>query len=252
MKENPFKKILIYFFKFINNKILSLLKKIWPQGHIGFFFYQHQTYRKFITTSFYLKYMLPKSFKFQGKRYNYFYHRYNNTWKNERAIEIPIIREIVKKYRHKNVLEVGNVLSYYFSINHDILDKYEIRDDVINLDVVDYHPNKIYDLIISISTLEHIGWDETPKNPLKVIKALENLKSLLTSEGKIVVTLPLGYNKNLDKLLKLNKIQFSERFCLKRNYEINKWREVTWEELSNIKYNFHYYHAYGLIIGIIE
>ncbi|MFX1313706.1 MAG: SAM-dependent methyltransferase [Promethearchaeota archaeon] len=227
------------------------MKKIWFQGYIRFFFFQHQTYRKIISNPFYLKYMIPPSFEFQGKRYNYFHHKYNKTWKNERTIEIPIIREIVKNYRHKNILEVGNVLSHYFSFNHDILDKYEIQDDVINLDVVDYHPNKKYDLIISISTLEHVGWDETPKDPVKPIKALDNLKSLLTPEGKIVITLPLGYNKNLDKLLKLDKIQFAEKFCLKRNYERNKWKEVNWGDLSYMKYNFHYYHAYELIIGII-
>ena len=36
---------------------------------------------------------------------------------------------------------------------------------------------------------------------MKVIKAIENLKNLLTPEGKIVVTLPLGYNLDLDKIL---------------------------------------------------
>ena len=34
-----------------------------------------------------------------------------------------------------------------------------------------------YDLIVTISTLEHVGWDEEPRDPSKVLRAIENLKS---------------------------------------------------------------------------
>jgi hypothetical protein len=57
-------------------------------------------------------------------------------------------------------------------------------------------------LIVSISTLEHVGWDEEDKNPVKVLQAIEILKSLLAPLGKIVVTLPLGYNPIIDDYLK--------------------------------------------------
>jgi hypothetical protein len=52
------------------------------------------------------------------------------------------------------------VLSYYFKVDHDILDKYEIIDGVINEDVVDFNPLKRYDLIISILSLPSVGWYE--------------------------------------------------------------------------------------------
>ena len=56
--------------------------------------------------------------------------------------------------------------------------------------------------IVSISTIEHMGWDETPRDPKKIPLALENLIECLVPGGEIVVTLPIGYNTYQDKLLK--------------------------------------------------
>ena len=56
--------------------------------------------------------------------------------------------------------------------------------------------------IMSISTIEHVGWDETPRDPKKILLALENLTGCLASGGEIVVTLSIGYNTYLDRLLK--------------------------------------------------
>ena len=55
----------------------------------------------------------------------------------------------------------------YYKFEHDIVDKYEKKKGIINQDIVDYKPDKKYDLIISISTLEHVGWDETPRENYK-------------------------------------------------------------------------------------
>jgi cyclopropane fatty-acyl-phospholipid synthase-like methyltransferase len=51
---------------------------------------------------------------------------------------------------------------------------------VINEDVVNFKSKKKYDLIVSISTLEHVGWDE---KPMKIPRAIENLKTLITPQG---------------------------------------------------------------------
>lgn len=114
-----------------------------------------------------------------------------------------------------SVLEVGNVLSYRFGVSHDILDKYDINRHVINEDVVRFSPQKRYDLIVSISTLEHVGWDEIPKEPRKILLALENLKKILAPGGQLIVTLPLGYNPDMDKLLSDGEIKFEEVYYLK-------------------------------------
>jgi len=200
---------------------------------------------------FIIKRKIPK-FTFQEDTYSYFFHNYNTTWKNERAIEIPIIWKIVKECRGKKILEVGNVLSHYFPVNHDILDKYEKVDGIINQDVVDFQPSKKYDLIISISTLEHVGWDEKPKEPMKILHAIENLKRCLAPGGKIVVTLPLGYNFEMDKLLQKGKIKFTKQYCLKRISKDNKWIKVDWKDIQSSKYDDPFPNANGLVIGIIE
>ena len=191
-------------------------------------------------------------FKFNGKTYNYFANEYNNTWRNERAVEIPIIWEIVKRNFNKNILEVGNVLSNYFTVNHDIVDKYEKVNAVINKDIVDFDNNKRYDLIISISTLEHVGWDERPRNPSKILRAIDNLKKIIVPKGKIVITLPIGQNYYLDDLIMKKKIDFSNMFYLKRISKGNKWKQVNRGKIKNLKYGSPFKAANGIIIGIIE
>jgi len=193
-----------------------------------------------------------RTFTFQGEVYNYFYHGYNATWRNERAVEVPIIWEIVEKNHGKRVLEVGNVLSHYFSVGHDILDKYEKANGLINKDVVDFQPSKKYDLIASISTLEHVGWDENSGNSKKILQAIENLENLLAPKGRMVITLPLGYNLNLDNLLREGKIIFTKRYCLKRISKDNKWIEVDCKDVQNARYNNPFPAANGLVIGVIE
>lgn len=189
---------------------------------------------------------------FRGDHYNYFCHMYNTTWRNERAVEVPIVWGIVKKHEGKRILEVGNVFSHYFPVQHTVLDKYEKAPNVINLDVVDFRPAEKYDLIVSVSTLEHVGWDEKPREPRKILRALENLKSCCASGGQIVVTLPLGYNRELDKLVEEGGIRFTERYCLKRISRDNRWVEVEYNEVRHTKYNAPFPLANAVIIGIIK
>jgi cyclopropane fatty-acyl-phospholipid synthase-like methyltransferase len=128
--------------------------------------------------------------------------------------------EMVRNYRGKNILEIGNVLAHHVQCEHDVLDKFERSKGVINKDVVDFKSEKKYDLIVSISTLEHVGWDEwdgKPRDDMKIPLSIENLKTLITRQGgTIIITLPLGQNSVLDKLLKESVILFSQQFYLKR------------------------------------
>ena len=200
----------------------------------------------------------PRTFTLQGQTYHYFYHPHNTTWKNERAVELPIILEKIQSYHYQGsrILEVGNVLSHYVHFQHDIVDKYDKSDGVINQDVVDFQPaeNDKYDLIVSISTIEHVGWDETPRDPKKIPLALESLSTkCLAPGGEIVVTLPIGYNTYLDKLLKEDKIRFTEQYYLKRITDDNKWIQVGGGgEIREAKYGTPFPYANALIIGIIK
>lgn len=198
-----------------------------------------------------------KTFVLDGVKYNYFFNK--DTWNDERVIELPIIWDMVSKYKNKSILEVGNVLSHYYPIDHDVVDKYEVGEGIINSDIVEFKPEKKYDLVVSISTFEHIGYDEEPyKQPqinadtYKIIDAIENIKSFLVPGGKLVFTAPLGYSPCLDYLLYRGKIKFTKSYYMKRISKDNKWSEVGLEEAHTLKYHAPYPAANGLLIGIID
>jgi hypothetical protein len=192
-----------------------------------------------------------RKFIYRGKPYNYFYHWSNWAYLNERVVEVSIVWEVIKLNRGKRILEVGNVLSQYFTIGHDVLDKYEIALGVVNQDVVDFKPSSNYDLIVSISTLEHVGWDEEPREPLKILRAIDNLMNCLNSNGMLLVTLPIGYNSVMDEILENETIPFTERRYMKRVSRGNRWVEAEWSDVKGLKYSSPP-SANGLVIGIIR
>lgn len=81
------------------------------------------------------------------------------------------------------MLEVGDVLSHYFPIHHDVVDKYQVAPGVINQDIAEFIPPERYDLILSISTPEDVGWDETPREPDKLLRAIEHLRNRCLAPG---------------------------------------------------------------------
>jgi hypothetical protein len=199
-----------------------------------------------------------KPFTLDGAKYRYFYHKYNPTWQNERTVEIPIVWKIIKNHPNARVLEFGNVLQHYYSFPHDIVDKYEKGKGVINQDIVNLELGK-YDLIISISTLEHVGWDENPDKkeakldaPEKTLQAVNNLKHHLNPGGMLVFTFPVGANPNLDALMKNRKIGFTKVFCMKRISADDRWRQTDWADIENSRYDAPFPAANGLVIGIIN
>jgi hypothetical protein len=198
-------------------------------------------------------YNLFRVFQFKDQRYHYFCHRYNMTWINERSVEIPIAKDLIKNYSEDKILEVGNVLSHYFKVSHDIVDKFEKAEKVINQDIVSFTTKKRYDLIIVISTLEHIGWDEPERNPEKIPLAVSNMKNLLTEKGIIFFTIPLGENPFMDRLIASNSLGFTEtRFLRRISGLTNKWVEVGRKDVEGAKYNYPFYNANGLVIAKIS
>lgn len=212
----------------------------------------YSTPLNYLKYSYYSYFKSSEYFSFQYRNYQYFFHYYNTTWNNERAVEIPIIWDIVKVNAGKEILEVGNVLSNYFKVDHDVLDKYDKIDGVINQDVVYYNPPKKYNLIISISTLEHVGWDEDPREPMKILDAFQNLQDLLLPGGKMAVTLPLDLNEEMDKLLKKGKIDLTEIYCLKRKKKSNEWIEADCKDIFQLIHKDDHPKTNKLIIGLFE
>lgn len=163
-----------------------------------------------------------RTFQFNGANLKYFHHFYNNTSCNERTIEIPIALHFVKP--DLRILEVGNVLNHYAPFPHDVVDRYEPDPTVINQDIVDFNAPR-YELIICISTLEHLGWDEAIKDPEKPRKAIEHLQSnLLADQGTMVVTVPDGENPHLSSYI--NQISCHQHIRFQRYARFSDWRQV--------------------------
>ncbi|MGE0470332.1 MAG: cyclopropane-fatty-acyl-phospholipid synthase family protein [Nitrospira sp.] len=191
------------------------------------------------------------TFAFNGRTYSYLYHFCNKTWKNERGVEIPIFRDILLRHQTARILEVGNVLSHYVPIHHDVVDKYEVAPGVINQDIVEFAPTARYDLILSISTLEHVGWDEVPRKPAKLLQAIEHLRDrCLAPGGQIMVSLPIGYNDFFDGLLRDGKSPFTQQHFLKRISTRNYWVESDWNGCKDATYGR--FVAYAIVIGTIQ
>lgn len=199
-------------------------------------------------------------FIFRNKEYYYFVHE--KSWATERVVEIPIVLDYINK--NKKILEVGNVLSQFVDIEWDIVDKFEIADGVINEDIIEFKPKEKYDLIISISTLEHIGFNEQvglgelvksdeEEDNNKILEAINNLKNnCLRPNGKIIATVPLGYNKKMDKKLFDNKLGFDELFFLKRVSKSNEWKEIEKNDVLEPQYGYPYPCANYICVGIYE
>lgn len=168
----------------------------------------------------------PKCFAFNGQEYRYFFHPYNMTWRNERAVEIPIVWRMVQEFDGKNILEVGNVFSHYFHVTHDIVDKYEKAPGVINEDILDYRTPRRYDLIVCISTLEHVGFEELTRDADKALPAFENLVEMLVPGGTIVVTLPVHLNTDIVRFAVDGVLPFTELYAFRRGSKENEWVEV--------------------------
>ena len=180
---------------------------------------------------YYCIFRFRKQFVFNNYTYTYFYHLHNRTFGGERAIEIPIALKYLFETKGKNTLEVGDVLSHYVSINHDILDKYEKRKGIINEDVASVSLGKKYDLILSISTMEHVGHSYGEKlDPNKFLKGIKNLKRHLTKNGTLVITVPVYYNPFLTELIIAKKIPFTTVFFMKRISYMNDWKQIDYAE----------------------
>lgn len=185
----------------------------------------------------YMRWRTGRSFTFQGRTYTYCQQPYNYSWRNERAVEIPIFQDVVRRYEPSQVLEVGNVLYWYGPRTHEVVDKYEQMPDIRNVDIVDYAPGRTYDLIVAISTLEHVGWDEDPRDPPKIRRAINHLRQLLAPNGTLMVSVPIGYNSELDALLAARDVPWQTCTYLKRAHWDNIWREVGWRDIAHARYD---------------
>ncbi len=195
--------------------------------------------------------VLPKmSFELAGEKLECFYHRYNMTWASERCVEIPIARKYLEGRAGGAILEVGNVLSHYFTVQHEVLDKFETGPGIINQDILHYQPGKRYDLILSLSTFEHIGFDDDSVEPSsqKIQAAIATCQGLLNPGGTLVLTLPIGYNPDLDELIRSRRLNSAREFFLRRRARL-QWEPAPRDEALRCRYKHPFPYANALLIA---
>lgn len=142
-------------------------------------------------------------FTYWGVELDGFDDPYNTTIINERAVEIAIATHTMKAPAGADAarsLEVGNVLSHYGPTWWRIVDLTEVADGVENSDVFDIEGR--FDWIVSISTVEHVQFDHPPRDDHASQRAIEHLISLLAPGGRMLITVPTGWNTTLDQFLR--------------------------------------------------
>jgi hypothetical protein len=192
-----------------------------------------------------------RTFDFHGRRIHYVRHHYNRAWRNERCVELGLAYDFIARHPGRT-LELGNVLAHYRRVHHDVLDKYENSPDVINADIVDFEPARPYDVLLSISTLEHVGWDERPREPDKVLRAYARMLSLIGPNGAMLVTAPLGQNPHLDEYVHDGRLAFPVRRFLKRVSKDNEWRELDEAEVKGAVWGSPFHGTNALFVGMVE
>lgn len=165
------------------------------------------------------------------------------------------MQELIKENFKLNILEVGCVLKHYsFSskIKLIVVNKYEKFENVINEDIVEYKPKIKYDLIVSVSTIEHIGIEDGIIIPEKAKYAINQIiKNCLSKKGSFYFTIPIGYNKYLDKQIFNNEISFSEKHYFIK-FDKNTWLEASKDQVLDSKYNKPFIGANALFLGVIK
>lgn len=207
---------------------------------VNHFFYMLQEHNK-------VKKYFPNTFKFKNKMYYYCKSFDRYSFSTERAIEIPIILGELRE--NMNILEVGNVLHGHCKIKRDIIDKYERGKNVINCDILNYNPDKKYDRVVSISTLEHVGFDEEVVEPDKTIKAVEKMISLTKIGGKVIITVPLGHNPFMDSGIACHAISYTKIGMMERSSRYI-WEEIEYD--PERMYICEYPYPLGNSIAILE
>ncbi|MEE2948195.1 MAG: hypothetical protein VX392_07735 [Verrucomicrobiota bacterium] len=194
--------------------------------------------------------LAKREFIFEGQVLPLFYHHYNMTWANERAVEVPIAVEFFRRFDGKRVLEVGNVTSHYLDTAHTVIDKYEHGPGIVNEDIADFAPGERFDLILSVSTFEHIGFDDEVNGDSgeKIAQAIATCRGLLAAEGRLVLTLPVGYNPGLDRRIADGQLGSDCAVFLKRTDRLT-WQGVDAGEALACEYGRPFPYANSVMIA---
>ena len=200
------------------------------------------------------------SFQLNNLNFKYFINHYNKTYNNERTIEVSLAKYFFDISINKQIIELGNVSKHYLKKNHRVIDKYEKSKGVENIDFLELEVKKKYDFL-SLSTIEHIGFDEFSRykhlntevksfqKKLIFKRVFEKINQLIDENSKLLVTAPIGYNQGLDEYISLNhkSKDFQFRFMKRINMQ-NQWVETSYNNVKEIKYSDQFPAANAIVI----
>jgi hypothetical protein len=165
---------------------------------------------------------------------NYFgYHPYNNPTHSERNVELPLAFWFLKAFESEtaNVIEVGEVTPFYRRPRHLVYDPAGEKDGTLRQDAVeiDYRGKHL----LSISTVEHIGTaDYGQKRDEERLPRV--LRQMLLSRNYLI-TFALGYNPQLEKLVR------DERYMIFERVAPTRWKQTESRKMEGYKYHSPWY-----------
>lgn len=77
------------------------------------------------------------------------------------------------------------------------------------------------------------------------------MKTLLAENGSMIITMPIGHNPAIDKMVFGENTPFEQQYYLKRMSKDNHWEQVSREVARECKYDKPYRCANAIIVGII-
>jgi hypothetical protein len=166
------------------------------------------------------------------------------TWRTERCIELAVGGHVLSGRDPDDVLELGNVLPLAGMGGHTVVDKYERGQGVLNVDIVDYAPKRRFALGMSLSTLEHVGWDEEPRDPGKAAIALQRLSDLVDD---LLVTIPAGVHRDLERAVIGGPFDSVE--LLVKTSRRGDWEPRGLAELPSVRYAWPYACGNGILVA---
>jgi hypothetical protein len=195
--------------------------------------------------------LADRHFTFRSEKLKCHYAHYNVTWSNERCVEIPLGQHILAQ-ANGPALEVGHVLGHYGTRGHTVIDKFESAPGVLNEDITEWEAQtgERFALILSLSTFEHIGFDDEAEgdSAKKIRAAIAACRALLAADGRLVITVPLGYNPHLDELIETDTLGEDRASFLLRSGP-REWAEVARAEAVGTRFGCPFPYANALMVA---
>lgn len=178
---------------------------------------------------------------------------------SERLVEYDFLsRNLVSAHKRANILDVGSERSALVQTIREFGNRWQVfgidlaRDSDATMDARSMgFRDRIFDQVICISTIEHIGVSCNVNDKNGDEKALREIFRILKKDGSAIITVPYGrsnkpehrvYNrKTLGKLVSHLSVEKKEFY----NYKAGKWKKCSQAaaERANLQVPLHFHSA---------